>query len=138
MTFGRGWAELRSRSGTLSQLTGEEVGVSYAFYHICFTLTCFYFLHGFYPSLHFCIYVTVSKRGRQLGSPTPPQTHTHMLSPSVQALSLATHPLYTYVLESRKGLNLGCLLPVTGVIIKLPLTYKTHLLSIPKVIKSKT
>ena len=136
MKFGRGWAELRSRSGTLSQLIGEEVGVSYAFYHICFTLTCFYFLHGFYPSLHFCIYVTVSKRGRQLGSaPHPKNTHT-CSALLFRALSLATHPrahpLYTYVLESRRGLNLGCLLPITRVIIKPPLTHKTHLCLLPR------
>lgn len=62
------------------------------------------------------VFMSVSTRGRQLEStPSPPTPkHTHMLSPSVQGSvpghTLQHTPLYTYVLESPRGLNLGCLL----------------------------
>ena len=129
--FGRGWAESRSRFGTFV-LIGEEMDISYALYHICFTLT--FYMASTPPFIS--VFMSKCPRGEDSWNhPPPPNTHTRSAL-LFRTLSLATHtraqPLYTSVLESPRGLNLGCLLPITGVIIKLPLTHKTHLCLLPR------
>ena len=76
MKFGRGWAELRSRSGTLSQLIGEEVGVSYAIIYASPSLVFTFYMASTPPFIS--VFMSPCPRGEDSWDPPPtPNTHTH-------------------------------------------------------------